>query len=202
MCLKIDQSMSWNQDSDWLDMNDSSSLLQAISLRNVNFKVKSHHSSLLTHSSLSTFFQISWLDLDLNAAWRRRLSIVLIKLPIRSWRMITVLCLLSFRSTRSTADYGHWPGELRSGASRMTAEGQLIIIEFDINWIWIVFIHKEHLASFISSYVYDIYFRKASNWWGFDVRLIWADKRVCSEMSEITALAIVPQKVSCSKANF
>ena len=196
MCLKIDQSMSWNQDSDWLDMNDSSSLLQAISLRNVNFKVKSHHSSLLTHSSLSTFFQISWLDLDLNAAWRRRLSIVLIKLPIRSWRMITVLCLLSFRSTRSTAGYGHWPGELRSGASRMTAEGQLIIIEFDINWIWIVFIHKEHLASFISSYVYDIYFRKASNWWGFDVRLIWADKRVCSEMSEITALAIVPQKVS------
>ena len=202
MCLKIDQSMSWNQDSDWMDMNDSSSLLQAISLRNVNFKVKSHHSSLLTHSSLSTFFQISWLDLDLNAAWRRRLSIVLIKLPIRSWRMITVLCLLSFRSTRSTADYGHWPGELRSGASRMTAEGQLIIIEFDINWIWIVFIHKEHLASFISSYVYDIYFRKASNWWGFDVRLIWADKRVCSEMSEITALAIVPQKVSCLKANF
>ena len=73
MCLKIDQSMSWNQDSDWLDMNGSSSLLQAIPLRNVNFKVKSHHSSLLTHSSLSTFFQISWLDLDLNAAWRKRL---------------------------------------------------------------------------------------------------------------------------------
>ena len=170
MCLKIDQSMSWNQDSDWLDMNESCSLLQAISLRNVNFKVKSHHSSLLTHSSLSTFFKST----DLILTWmlpgeEHCESIVLIKLPIRSWRMITVLCLLSFRSTRSTADYGHWPGELRSGASRMTAEGQLIIIEFDINWIWIVFIHKEHLASFISSYVYDIYFRKASNWWGFDV---------------------------------
>ena len=77
----------------------------------------------------------------------------------------------------------------------MTAEGQLIIIEFDINWIWIVFIHKEHLASFISSYVYDIYFRKARNWWGFDVRLIRADKRVCLEMSEITDLAIVPESL-------